>query len=455
MTSKELRLELARAASRRVSGLWELVRPYYLKWFYFPWKPEHRPRHFRDCWRYPVATAQDLSWEGETEDPERYDCVFLPMADWHTSMQGSQHLAATLASLGHRCFYVNPHLGREFPNTYFRSPRVVVSVLQPRILELHVHLPHEPVFHHRRLRPEEIRVVARAIENLLGPAGSTRPLLIVSLPLWMEVAVELRKRTGCRILYDCHDLLAGFGSYSPDLLAAEGRLLALSDLVVFSSKWLMKHTLGQHPAVEGKAALVRNAANRRDFQAPRNNGKAGKTIGYVGALNFWFDTEFVKLAALSHPEWRFLMIGRVGSRKLDALRGLPNVVFRGEVPYADLASLLSEVDVAMIPFVRCPLTLATNPIKLYEYFACGLPVVSTRLPEVELFPGLVYCADSAEQFVHQIENALRENDPRLRARRREVAQRESWLARCTQLNEEVRKLDASWAESGYRATQKQ
>jgi len=91
--------------------------------------------------------------------------------------------------------------------------------------------------------------------------------------------------------------------------------------------------------------------------------------------------------------------------------------------------------------------MATNPIKLYEYFACGLPVVSTRLPEVEQFAELVYCADTPEEFLLQIEDAVRENDPQLRARRVAVAKRESWLARCVQLNDEVRKLDSASVQS--------
>jgi glycosyltransferase involved in cell wall biosynthesis len=436
------------AISRRLFNLKELARPYYLRWLYFRLRKENCPHYFKDCWKFPTAAVDDSSWGPEAEDAGRRLIVFLPMADWHAYLQRTQHFATTFASLGHRCLYVNPHLGREFPNTYFRSPRVLVSTLAPRIRELHVHLLREPVFHQRCLRPAESRTVVRAVEKLLlRAAPSSQPLLIVSFPIWGEVAAELRERLGCRIIYDCHDLLSGFGDISEDLLEAEGRILSRSDLVLFSAQSLMEHTLTQHPALRRKAVLVRNAANYGDFQAAalsqdrRNSVGEVKTIGYVGALNSWFDTESVKLAALAHPAWRFVLIGPVGSPKLDVLRGIPNIFFRGEVPYADLSSHLSEVDVGIIPFLKSPLTMATNPVKLYEYFACGLPVVSTRLPEVEQFPDLVYFADFPDQFSVQIEMALREKDPALRARRICMGQRESWLARCTQLTEEIRKLD--------------
>jgi hypothetical protein len=84
----------------------------------------------------------------------------------------------------------------------------------------------------------------------------------------------------------------------------------------------------------------------------------------------------------------------------------------------------------MIPFRISPLTLATNPLKLYEYFACGHPVVSSPLPEVQEFNDLVYVANTPEQFVSQLEAAMDENDEPCAFGRRIVAERESWTARC-------------------------
>ena len=369
------------------------------------------------------------------------------MADWHTCIQRSQQLATTLGAMGHRCFYLNPHIGREFPNTYFRSPRLLLSELDERVFELHVHLWREPVFHHRCLRSEESGRIVDAISDLLIAARSSSPALIVSFPLWEEVALELRRRFSCPIIYDCHDLLSGFNDISEDLLAAESRFLTDSDLVVCSAEWLLDHTMSQHASIRGKAVLIRNGVHQSRFrnavrQDNRNRPGAPRTVGYVGILNFWFDPECVRRAAVAHPEWRFLLVGAVATHNVDSLKSLPNVVFRGEVQSCDLASCLAEMDIGIIPFAKCPLTFATNPIKLYEYFACGLPVVSTRLPELEQFPGLTYLADGPEEFVLQLENAMREDDPARRARRIHVAQTESWSARCRQLIEEISRIDS-------------
>jgi hypothetical protein len=79
------------------------------------------------------------------------------------------------------------------------------------------------------------------------------------------------------------------------------------------------------------------------------------------------------------------------------------------------------------------LTRATNPVKMYEYFACGLPVVSAPLSEVQRYDGLAYLANSPVEFVRHLENAVRENDPAKREKRRQMAAQENWISRCQQL----------------------
>jgi len=76
-----------------------------------------------------------------------------------------------------------------------------------------------------------------------------------------------------------------------------------------------------------------------------------------------------------------------------------------------------------------PLTLATNPLKLYEYFACGHPVVSSPLPEILEFGTWCTWREPVE-FVAQLEFAMEENNPQAAHSRRKLAERESWAARC-------------------------
>jgi len=413
----------------------ELVRPYYLKWLYFHLAQKNCPPEFKRWREYPSAPLESSDHILDSPQDNRADAIFLPMTDWHGIRQRSQQLARGLSQLGHRCVYVNPHLGREFPGVYSHNDQARLSFLEPRIAELHVHLRREPVFHHRCLRTEEVDAISESLFAVFRSAGTNRQFSIVGLPVWTEVACRLRARLGTPIVYDCHDLLEGFQGIGPELLDREAELLEKADLVVFSADWLAQKHLSRSPKLAGKSAVIRNGVEAQHFAAvARSATREPVTIGYSGSLNSWFDIQAVTTAAMQHPEWRFLLVGPMAHAfPKNAFHDYKNIQAIGEVSYQDLPKWMSEFDAGIIPFLIQPLTMATNPVKMYEYFACGLPVVSSPLEEVKRYQGLAYLAETPGEFVRQLENAVGENDPAKSAQRRQVACQESWISRCQTL----------------------
>jgi glycosyltransferase involved in cell wall biosynthesis len=163
-------------------------------------------------------------------------------------------------------------------------------------------------------------------------------------------------------------------------------------------------------------------------------------VGYVGALDSWFEIEAVRAAALAYPKCRFVLAGRIEYKPIRRLAALDNVELTGEIPYHRVPELLAGFQVALIPFRITPLTLMTNPIKMYEYFSCGLPVVTTPLPEAQTMGDLVYLASTPREFARQVGHALAEDDPARRMRRREIALLESWDARARDISDEFQAL---------------
>ena len=139
-------------------------------------------------------------------------------------------------------------------------------------------------------------------------------------------------------------------------------------------------------------ALIRNAADYEIFsQVPENiyhDTQGRRIIGYYGAIAEWFDLDLVEAVAKRHPECCIVMIGANTVNAKSRLGKLPNVIFTGEVPYDTLPHYLYSFDVCMLPFKVVPLTLATNPVKAYEYLSAGKPVVAVDLPEMAQFDGL-------------------------------------------------------------------
>jgi glycosyltransferase involved in cell wall biosynthesis len=405
----------------------EAVRPYYLRWLYFPLRPGRRPPAFEACWRFPYDRIG-----GSVRLPQQPSplpvLLFYPMTDWHTRIQRTQHLVRAFAALGFRCIYINPHLGREFETTALSDKHHRLAQLEPNIFELHIRLPREPVFHDRLLTPVEEEIIAGAIRRVL-PESQKGVIQMLSFPLWQGVAARFRREDAFPLVYDCHDLLSGFDNICSDMIAAETSLLQTADLVLFSSQGLLE----RYGNVR-KRLLVRNAVTAGQFAQTAHSADGPPVVGYVGALDSWFDIEAVEQTALLNPHSRVILAGSVEFEPIRRLQSIPNVELLGEIPYGRVPELLAQFRVAIIPFRINPLTLMTNPIKLYEYFSCGLPVITTPLPEAQAMGDLVYVGTTPPEFARQVTRALAENDPARRSRRREVAENEDWTARAREIS---------------------
>lgn len=359
------------------------------------------------------------------------------MNDWHGRVQRGHHLTRGLVRLGYRNVYLNPHLGREFRELPGRGAPVRLTDLEPGVHELHVRLPREPVFHHRLLRDEESAAISDAALSVLQSIGAKRSTIILSFPLWLAAAERIRERAGAKLIYDCHDYLPGFDAVAPAIIAEELRLFQAADAVICSSETLL---LRARSCVRPntRCALIRNAAFPGFLSTERRNNGGQVTIGYAGALESWFDVEAIRTAARARPEWRFLLVGRVDDRRIRELGALENLELAGEVPFARLGEFLSRFTVATIPFALNPLTEATDPIKIYEYFAAGLPVVASDMPELRRFGGLIERYRGPADFAAALERAITNDTPDASRQRRAIAEKESWTARAEALADEIR-----------------
>lgn len=135
---------------------------------------------------------------------------------------------------------------------------------------------------------------------------------------------------------------------------------------------------------------------------------SGPKFLYVGTMSEWFDFDLVARAATEIPEGNFILVGppEMAKRRLGHL---PNVHILGRRSFADIPAYLWNVDVGMIPFdvKRYPdLINSVNPLKLYEYMAAKLPVVSVKWRELELLASPVRLTSSEGEFVQGLREAI-------------------------------------------------
>jgi glycosyltransferase involved in cell wall biosynthesis len=80
-----------------------------------------------------------------------------------------------------------------------------------------------------------------------------------------------------------------------------------------------------------------------------------------------------------------------------------------------------------VPFRQSALTQSVNPIKLREYAAAGLPVVSTDLPEVRKCGDIAMCAADVDSWVAAVRQAVaRGGDETERRKQAERVRGQDW-----------------------------
>jgi glycosyltransferase involved in cell wall biosynthesis len=158
----------------------------------------------------------------------------------------------------------------------------------------------------------------------------------------------------------------------------------------------------------------------------------------VGALDRRIDAAALATAARALPAWELRLAGGVEDPEIAALGGLANVELTGEIPYPAVPGFLAGLDVALVPYRDLPITRAIDPVKLYEAFAAGLPVVARRLPGLAGWAEpLVRFYDLPEELAPAIEAARAADTPELRRRRREAIAEHTWDRRAADLRRAI------------------
>ncbi len=159
------------------------------------------------------------------------------------------------------------------------------------------------------------------------------------------------------------------------------------------------------------------------------SGLSRPIIGFWGLLDQWLDIGILEHIAVARPGWTVLLIGRAAV-DVSALKRLPNIVFAGVKPYAELPRWAKAIDVCVLPFTRESVKLrAMSPLKLREYLAAGKPIVAVPVPEGKQFSKVVLTAEDGPGFVAAIEEALSANSPELIALRQQAVAGNTWDAR--------------------------
>lgn len=306
----------------------------------------------------------------------------------------------------------------------------------------------------------------RALHRTLAGLGITAPILWLLRPFHADLLGQYGEKL---VVYHVTDEYSGFPTVIDKAAFArqEEALLRRADLVIVTSPGLLVSKGRYNP----HTYLVPNAVDYAGFQAAladpgsiaqiaggrlgageldRSGQSASQfpepiprpRIGYVGALNEKIDFDLLAAVAQARPDWQLVLVGALDltahPHKADALRNEaagPNVHWLGRVPVTEVPAAIAGLDVCLLPYEQNAWTANIDSLKLYEYLACGRPVVSTDVPAARAFAPLVRIAATPAAFIAAIEAALTDNAAETVAARRAVAAANTWDMRVAQIEE--------------------
>lgn len=152
-------------------------------------------------------------------------------------------------------------------------------------------------------------------------------------------------------------------------------------------------------------------------------------VGYVGAIYDWIDLKLIFEAAKCLVHVDFVLIGPLTPlNKKKSLKSPDNVHFLGEKNYEVIPSYVKQFDVAIIPFIPGDIAKTTDPIKVYEYFSLGKPVVATSVESLVKYDDgkTLKMAGNLLDFQDAIKFFLKNDNPQWQEKRKKIAMNNSW-----------------------------
>ena len=213
------------------------------------------------------------------------------------------------------------------------------------------------------------------------------------------------------IVYHCVDEYSEFTGTDKDaILDLERALMAKSDYVIVSSDRLYQtkepYNKNTFLVTHGVDVAHFRAACDTETSIPEEMKRLpGPVIGFFGLIADWVDLELIRFLAVSRPDCSFALIGKI-TTDVKLFNGLPNVHLLGQKSYEELPCYVKAFDVAILPFVVNELTIAANPLKLREYLAAGLPVISTAIPEASRLKHLIRIGRDQADFLNHLNAVL-------------------------------------------------
>ena len=268
----------------------------------------------------------------------------------------------------------------------------------------------------------------------------SNPIVVTTFPSTVDFVRSLD--ASLRIYYCVDEWLDYPGIDTVSWRVMENELLAVADGFVSTSNALHKKNREGCPSLSLPHGVDFDhffpSISRRTI-IPAMERIKPPIVGFFGLIGKWVNVRLVQTLASAFPRVSFVLIG-ARDLGVSQVANDRNIHWLGPVPYGELPNYARYFDVGLIPFVRNRLTEAIHPLKLIEYYALGLPVLATRLPELEKVSGPICLASTDEEFRDGLRTILEGGSRLPNHEAIEVARKNTWEDRAETLSSFIESL---------------
>lgn len=377
------------------------------------------------------------------------EIMCVGFAEWNPELPTNQHHLMSRLAQTNRVLFVES-LGLRRPQLATRDLRRVFRRLRDGLRgsrtegDVHVLSPIAlPAHGYRILRVINGLLLRRQVGDALARLGFDRPILWAYVP---HAEVLLENLDPSLVIYHCvDDLAAQKGVDAKSFRAAEQRFAARADLVLASAPSLSKRLR----LISDRVLDAPNVADVDFFATALEEGRIDDALARLPPPRIVFtgaivatkvDTEWLATLARLRPHWSFALVGPVGlgdpGTDISALRSVPNIHLLGPRAYRMLPDVLRGADAAIVPYALNALTASVFPMKVYEYLAAGLPVISTPLPALDGVAGVTIVGD-AQHAATALGELMSEGSHGRRRQRSLLAHGHSWTDRLAEIGSAI------------------
>jgi glycosyltransferase involved in cell wall biosynthesis len=291
-------------------------------------------------------------------------------------------------------------------------------------------------------------VLVRSVRRALRALAITDSILWLTDPYQLPLLGKFGEKLACYFNFDEFADIAENRRVSRLLRRLDDELTRRADVVFTTSRAQCQRRQGINP----RTHFVPNAVDFELFHRAVTGALAvpgdiaplpRPIIGFVGWLTHHIDLRLLRRISESFPACSLVLVGPdelTAGADLDALRRQPNVIFLGRKDQAAVPAYLSVFDVALMPYRLSGHVLSAYPAKLHEYLAAGRSIVATALPELRPFEQVVWLAQSDDEFVEQLGQALAGSSADAIEARLAVARQNTWDQRVAEISSIVATL---------------